>query len=299
MTRFAVSLKTVIVAVAVFLFVSSDATAEITITNATAKSLSYRIRFPGKNWSKSYNIDPSQTHNFPTKQKLEVQTENGGEQRSWTLEADNDYEYAIKSNETKASFYSLTERTAALSSPTTADTPRSDFPNRELTIKVMADQTYRDRHPEWNERIRQIVASASQYYEKYFNIRLSVLDIQPWAFSASPGGYEEMLEGLYKIDPEDNDIILGFFGEKLSIDQSRQRHLLGSTINFGQHVHVSDSMGRGDAVRVVVHEIGHVLGAFHVNDRRSIMYPDSSQTATYFEFGKIVNTVFEQAKSLV
>src|SRR5439155_18344105 len=118
-------------------FCISPAIAEITITNQTAQSINYRIRFPEKKWSVPYELLPSQKARFATTKNLEIKLEGKNDEQTWNLMADKSYEYANMVNQSKADFYPSPELNPVavdLKSYTTPDQPRVEFPAREFKI---------------------------------------------------------------------------------------------------------------------------------------------------------------------
>ena len=156
---------------------------------------------------------------------------------------------------------------------------------RVVRVRALADATYRRVVANWDQRIKAIVSAASDYFEANFQIRFDLLGIQPWEYRGVARHPESRLKALLAVRPEDADLLIGFigFGEYYTTGElTYMTGLLGMGMPFGQHVMVSgdDHFHINRDKVVLMHELGHVFGAFHVDNRRSLMYPMHSGVPT-------------------
>jgi formylglycine-generating enzyme required for sulfatase activity len=298
-------------------FCMDASSAEITITNSTTQPLSYRVRYPGKIWGELHEIAPAKTERYNSSENLEFEMNLEGEQQTWTLVAGKSYEYASVAGLPATLFDSTktgknaAEKPSPKPRPSTSmrpepllpphagdPPPETKFTPHEFKVLAVADRTFRDRSPEWQERAKQIVAGASHYFEELFNIRFSVVDCQPWQLKADARNFSDTWGQLYGIDPGEADLVIGFVGVTYPTEYRFGSYRLGQSSFFGQHVYISDDKSLEKAVRTLIHELGHVLGAFHVADMRSIMYPLANSVAPHFEFGKAAMEVFQNSQGI-
>ena len=160
--------------------------------------------------------------------------------------------------------------------------PDAEAEVRVVRVRALADATYRRVVEDWNQRIRTIVTAASDYFEANFRIRFELVGIQPWEYRGVARHPESRLKALLAVAPEDADLLIGFigFGEYYTSGETTYIHRpLGMGMPFGQHVMVSgaDHFHLNRDKVVLIHELAHVFGAFHVDNRRSLMYPIHSE----------------------
>lgn len=316
-----------VVAVAVSC-IDEVAAATTTITNTTAQPLSYRARYPDKPWSDFRTLAPGKTDRYNSPNNILVELRAGDGLQSWNLIAGKSYEYAMQADRSGKLFESdpptpARPATPAEPAPAASATPSAapsearatpagpflpahagdlplsvKFPPREFTILAVADRTYRQRHPQWQDRVKQIVERTSQYYSEVFNMRFSVADFQPWQLKADAKNFADTWNQLYGIDARAADLVVGFVGVAYPQGHRFGGYRLGQAMPMSQHVYISDEASLELAVRTLVHELGHIFGAFHVADTRSIMYPEANRVASYFEFGKPVIEAFQHSQDL-
>ena len=148
-----------------------------------------------------------------------------------------------------------------------------------------ADATYRRVVDNWDQRIKVIVSAASDYFESNFQIRFLLVGIEPWEYRGVARHPESRLKELLAISPGDADLLIGFigFGEYLTgSDRAYFTGILGMGMPFGQHVMISgdDHFHLNRDKVVLMHELANVFGAFHVDNRRSLMYPIHTDVPT-------------------
>ena len=165
--------------------------------------------------------------------------------------------------------------------------PAADL--REVKVLAVADIEYRNRFPQWQDRVKRLVASASRVYESEFRIRFRVVDCKPWEFNARyQQSDDEKLVSLQKIELGQADLMIAFIR---SVADPGGGAVLGWALRLSEYVVVADSWPElayvlplahreeiwkipdfGSTV-VLVHELCHTLGGFHVDNIDSIMCP--------------------------
>jgi hypothetical protein len=142
-----------------------------------------------------------------------------------------------------------------------------------VKLKAVADVEYRRKFPDWQRRIGNLIERVSAHFDGYFGIRFALVDCEPWEDNCVGRPANESLIRLFDVEPETAELVVGF----TVIDVSRwQQAELGVTNNFGQYMLIRESTWPALANRaelIVLHELCHVFGAFHVDDPRSVMQP--------------------------
>ncbi len=153
-----------------------------------------------------------------------------------------------------------------------------DITNRVVTVRAIADSTYRNAFPEWRERARRVIAGASAYYQREHAIRLVVTETRAWDYDGLSDDLKARWSRLLHEPPRDVDLIIAMvgYGDYSNVGgEAAFTGQLGRAAFFGQHLMLADRQDYhiNRAKMILIHELGHVFGAFHVPDQNLIMYP--------------------------
>lgn len=272
----------------------------IRIENGGTDDFRYSYRgVEDRAWSKSFELAPQQTHVLTISGPITISYWTD-KPRFATLQPDRTYRIAdvrrgelmpvttvLKpSSEARPAAPTGSSKTDASSparGPRDAGKEKPDAQAAEVRIirvRAVADATYRRVVDNWRQRIQNAVSGASEYFESNFRIRFVLEDVQPWEYRGVTHDTRARLKSLLALSPETADLVVGFigFGEYLKADANAYfTGLLGMGMPFGQHVMVSgdDHYHPNRDKFVLIHELAHVFGAFHVMNCRSLMYPAS------------------------
>jgi len=164
-----------------------------------------------------------------------------------------------------------------------------DLPQRMVRVKVLADMPFRARNPNWAEEARGLVEAASDYYEREFDIRFATESVSAWPASERIDSTPALLARMKKEFPLratsiDYDLIVSFTAENVSRYITAGRPRVDRIGNCEQglaryavvpiskvfHYQGADAEPEFDVV-ALIHELGHVFGAEHVEDTASLM----------------------------
>jgi hypothetical protein len=163
-----------------------------------------------------------------------------------------------------------------------------ETPQRFVRVKIVADAPFRARNPNWAEEARRLVEAASDYYEREFDIRIISQSVSAWPASTrvdSTPALLSMLQKEFPVAPDDYDLIVAFTAEKTSryLTAGRPRvDRIGDCVQgLSKYIVVpiskvfryeASTAEPGFDVIAIIHELGHVFGAEHVEDPQSIMH---------------------------
>lgn len=161
---------------------------------------------------------------------------------------------------------------------------------RLVRVKVLADVPFRERNPNWAEEARDIVEAASDYYEREFGIRVMPQSVAAWPATERVDSTPVLLSKLQKEFPARSndgsyDLIVSFTAENtsryLTAGRPRVDRIGNCTQGLSNYVVVPIRKSFRDQgpgaepefdVIALIHELGHVFGAEHVENTASLMH---------------------------
>jgi metallopeptidase family M12-like protein len=174
---------------------------------------------------------------------------------------------------------------------------QSEPPLQIVRVKALADPSFRARNSRWEEELRGRIEAASDYFEREFAIRLVTQSTAPWPaqerIRSTPALIAKLKNDFPKRDPS-YDLIVAFTAEGLSrytVDGRPRVDRVGDCREgLGNYVVTSaNKIFRYTGVQsepdndtlTLVHELGHIFGAEHVQDADSIMNEDFDYRAEF------------------
>src|SRR6266545_3788702 len=122
-----------------------------------------------------------------------------------------------------------------------------DTPQRVVRVHALADVPFRTRNPRWADEVRGLVEAASDYYDLIV------------AFTAE-GVSRYLAAGRPRVDRIGN------------CTQGLANYVVAPVTRVF-HYRGPHAEPEADVI-TLIHELGHILGAEHVDDTRSIMHED-------------------------
>ena len=166
---------------------------------------------------------------------------------------------------------------------------QASAPERVVRVKALVDPPFRTRNPGWDREARGLIEAASDYYEEEFGIRLITQSVSPWPEDERVPSTPTLLARLQKQFPVASadgsyDLVVAFTGENVSriltdgrprvdrignCSQGLARYIVLPTRKLFRYT--GQTADLDPDVTTLVHELGHVFGAEHVEDVNSIM----------------------------
>jgi len=195
--------------------------------------------------------------------------------------------------------------TLASSGSTTATPPDTIV---ELPVKVLVDNYDPTPRPAWEKRLRQRFAKVSDILEDHCRLRLKIVAVGTWDSGTGKQSFKQtLIDFRRQVDPMPARLAIGFTGR---YQQEAGRVDLGATQGMLQsHILIREwaaTMSEPERAEVLLHEIGHYLGAVHSPDSMSVMRPilaDDQAIHRAFQIGfdpvntLIVNLVAEEIRT--
>jgi uncharacterized protein YfiM (DUF2279 family) len=158
----------------------------------------------------------------------------------------------------------------------------------DLPVKILVDNYELTRREVWEPRLRARIANVSRFLERNCLLRLKIVSIEQWTVRQPEANFQQaLLEFHNTVDPGPARLAIGFTGRYTSAPGPL--HLGGTQGMLQSHILVrewSATMSEVEREEVLLHEIGHYLGAVHSPDPSSVMRPilaDNQAVRTGFQ----------------
>jgi hypothetical protein len=127
----------------------------------------------------------------------------------------------------------------------------------------------------WEKRIRKRLDDASDIFEHHCRVRFKIVSVGTWtADKAIFEFHKSLLEFQRKVQPWPARLAIGFTSQYQWLPG--EKHLGGTYGPLHSHILVREGLRNvsdPERLEVLVHELGHYLGAVHTPDQNSVMRP--------------------------
>ena len=187
-------------------------------------------------------------------------------------------------------------------------TPVANARTFKARVRLYVDDGYRGQNPAHEQQLRRLVAGAFRILEPTTGVGLGTVEFRSWERQGG-GDLPALLAELETLDPADDvDWVLGFTGalghvaadaHQLGEARALGRHAVLRGLNDAAEVTLLEQVLRGMSARerqalygrrkqhkelvLLLHELGHTLGAMHVIGDDRIMAPSYEATQASFE----------------
>lgn len=152
-------------------------------------------------------------------------------------------------------------------------------PTVTVPVKVLVDDDEQAIEKIWKARLTKRIAAASAIIEHHSRVRFEIVAWDRWESDPLVNQYERSLaEFEKKVDPgAAATIAIGFTSQYRRPEEGSRTHLGGIRGPFRRHILIREwpqHFSEPERLEVLVHEMGHFLGAVHSPEKTSVMRPD-------------------------
>jgi hypothetical protein len=158
------------------------------------------------------------------------------------------------------------------------DDSRQGKPNPRtlnIPVKILVDEEEMAKTSVWQKRLTDRVSAASDILERQANIRFHVVETATWRSSNLTTDFVESLSEFERlVEPGAARVAIGFTSQyQLMLGRT---HLGGTRGPLARHILIrewSRRINEPERLEVLLHELGHHLGATHSANGDSVMRP--------------------------
>lgn len=144
-----------------------------------------------------------------------------------------------------------------------------------IPVKLLVDEEEPGKQFLWERRLRQRIERASVILEKHCRLRLKVVAVDTWnSDNRTTEFFDSFGEFEKEVNPFPGQLAIGFTSQYQM--PSGRVHLGGTRGSFHTHILIrewSRHVGEPERLELLVHELGHFLGASHSPAKDSVMRP--------------------------
>lgn len=159
-------------------------------------------------------------------------------------------------------------------------------PQRAVRVRVVADAKMRAKDPQWRDTASGLIRAASDFYEREFDVKFVGVWLDGWDYDEDTPLVSSLLKDLMRRYPsagEPYDVTVGFTGQRVAFYAGGRGLALLGNCEKGLGTYLVSSVtepfrytGRATEpsldVVALIHEFGHIFGAEHTEDAKSIMH---------------------------
>ncbi len=159
-----------------------------------------------------------------------------------------------------------------------------------IPVKILFDDAEVSARGAWERRMRARFDEASSILKKHCFVEFQIVAIESWHSDSAIGTLEQLLGQFERsVDPAPARLAIGFTGQLQRNIQDR--HMGGTRGPLHTHLLIREHVNKNsepERLELVLHELGHFLGAVHSPESNSVMRPalgDRQARATRFRIG--------------
>jgi hypothetical protein len=267
---------------AIGLFIRPAPAAVVVLASRTERPVKFTLQ-PAQGKAESWSLEPGELITVPVAGEVEL-----------TLAAEKPRRYKLTPN--TPYYFVSSEEGVSLHEVGIGDRPAPPAksviqPTGKLTIavKLLVDDDEPAARQVWEARLRKRLEAASDILERHCRVRFEVVAVETWESDNQTTEFLKSLEEFErKVKLDRARLAIGFTSQYH--EPQRSTHLGVTRAVLHTHILLREWYPRNEPERleVLVHELGHFLGASHSPEPISVMRPklgDGRATVQKFRIG--------------
>jgi hypothetical protein len=163
-----------------------------------------------------------------------------------------------------------------------SDQPTSPKTPGTIPVKILVDQDEPYVQKVWEKRLRQRIEEASAILQQHCHMKLEVVSVGEWKSNNSLIDFSELLRDFQqKVTVHPARLAIGFTGKRVTT--LGKNRLGGISMPLHTHILIREWIAPSEPERleVLLHELGHYLGATHSPESDSVMRPRLADGKTF------------------
>ena len=205
-----------------------------------------------------------------------------GQLRHYSLQANNIYCFVNRDQTLDLSELALPAPDGASLQPakpsgsgTPATSPGRPNPAYTIPVKILVDDQEPRVRAIWEKELRKRMAAASEIFDHYCRVRFQVVAVDTWIADKGIHDFNQSVaEFERKVRPAPARIAIGFTGRYKWVPG--EIHVGGTRGPLRPHILIRGQLiqvSEPEKLEVLVHELGHFMGAAHSAEGTSVMRP--------------------------
>lgn len=256
------------------LAIAMPAWADVAVVNNRSERPVRVTTLPTAGTSDSQDLPPGESRCYIFSDQLTIGVRQGAIEQQHRLVGGRAYVLADLPDEDRVAFRQLPlgRSPSPLRLPAVAT---SDTEPATLKVKLLLDEDEPTRRSHWEPRLRQRVQLASEVFEQHAGIRLEIVAIERWNSDDRTREFMQTLKEFeQEVDPAPAQVAIGF-SSQYRVERGRF-HLGGTRGTLHSHILIKErapNVLETERCELLVHELGHLLGATHSAQPDSVMRP--------------------------
>ncbi|MBU4400767.1 MAG: hypothetical protein KKE86_15730 [Planctomycetes bacterium] len=221
-----------------------------------------------------HGLDRGEVLPVPVAAAVTIVFNAGGEPRRRLLQANGIYYFHTDGNKLDLVQHPLPGLPADRPMPKPPSRPRDDLCT--IPVKILVDDKEPTVRRVWEKRYRERMAEASEIIERHCRVRFQVVSVGAWTSNDGARELRQLFEEFErKVNPAPARLAIGFTGQYQTLRE--EKRMGGTRGPFHSHILIREwgrQVAEPERLEMLVHELGHFLGAVHSPEHQSVMRPD-------------------------
>ncbi|HUT09752.1 MAG TPA: M12 family metallo-peptidase [Thermoguttaceae bacterium] len=243
----------------------------VVVRNRTAQTVDFAMALPDAQASRQ-SLQPGELVSLPVASRLAIGFDAGGKPRQYVLGTNSIHYFFVRDGQLDLIKLGLASPPGNQPLPATP-VAAGDPPPITVPVMLLVDDEEQAVRHLWEQRLRERLAQASAIFERHCGVRFEVAAVGTWDSHDGVRDFNTSLKEFeMEVDPAAARLAIGF-SSQYSIPVGRT-HLGGTRGALYSHILIREWSQHIDArqrLEVLVHELGHFLGASHTQEYDSVM----------------------------